>query len=97
MAEPGSAAAAAGLQTGDELVRINGRPIVDNTDVRAAVNAIGPRGAVVVDVVRDSLPVTIRFHAGTYQKVRAQLRDLPATALTPRMRRIRASLLGSAR
>ncbi|HEY7192262.1 MAG TPA: PDZ domain-containing protein [Gemmatimonadales bacterium] len=95
VAEPGGAAAAAGLETGDELVRINGRAIIDGTDVRAAVGAIGPHGAVVVDVVRDNQPVTIRFHAGTYQHVQAHLRDLPS--LTARMRRIRAGLVSAPR
>ena len=95
VAEPGSAAAAAGLQTGDELVRINGRTVLDNTDVRSAVRAVGPHGAVVVDVVRDSQPVTIRFHACTYQKVHAQLRDVPAP--TSKMRRIRAGLVSTTR
>ena len=95
VAEPGSVAATAGLQTGDELVRINGRTIIDNTDVRSAIRAIDPHGAVVVDVVRDSQPVTIRFRAGMYQQVHAQLRDLPS--LTSRMRRIRTGLLSAAR
>ena len=36
-------------------------------------------------------PLTIRFHAGFYQRVRARLRDLPAP--TEKMRRIRAGLL----
>ncbi len=91
VASPGSVAEAAGLRTGDELVRINGRAIIDGTDVTAAVRAIGPRAPVVIDVVRDSQPVTIRFLAGTYSRVRAQLRDLPAP--TAKMRRIRAGLL----
>ncbi len=95
VAAPGSAAEAAGVQTGDELVRINGRPIIDGTDVTAAVRAIGQGAAVVVEVVRDGQPLTIRFYAGTYNRVRAQLRDVPAP--TAKMRRIRAGLLGGAR
>ena len=95
VAEPGSAAAAAGLQTGDELVRINGRPIIDGTDVRDATRPIGAEAAVVIDVVRDSQPVTIQFRAGTYTRTRAQLRDLPS--LTSRMRRIRAGLVSAPR
>jgi predicted metalloprotease with PDZ domain len=91
VAVPGSAAAAAGLRTGDELVRINGRPIIDGTDVTARVRAIGPGAAVVVDVVRDGQPLTIRFYAGRYNRVRAQLRDVPTP--TAKMRRIRAGLL----
>ncbi len=52
---------------------------------------IGRGQWVVVDVVRDGQPLTIRFRAGTYMRVRAELRDLPAQ--TPKMRRIRAGLL----
>jgi predicted metalloprotease with PDZ domain len=91
VATPGSAAAAAGLQTGDELVRINRRDIIDGTDVTAAVQSIRRGAPVVVEVVRDSQPLTVRFRAGTYRRVRAQLRDL--LIRTPRMRRIRAGLL----
>ena len=92
VAAPGSAAEAAGLRTGDELVRINRRSIIDGSDVTAAVRAIGPRAEVVVDVVREGRPLTIRFFAGTYNRVRAQLRDVAGP--TPKMRRIRAGLVG---
>jgi predicted metalloprotease with PDZ domain len=95
VASPGGIAEAAGLRTGDELVRINGRAIIDGTDVTAAVRAVGPRAPVVIDVVRDSQPVTIRFLAGTYGRVRAQLRDVRAP--TAKMRRIRAGLLRAPR
>ena len=95
VAAPGSAAEAAGLRTGDELVRINGRSIIDGTDVTAAVRAIGPRAPVAIDVVRDGQPVTIRFLAGTYSRVRAQLGDVAAP--TEKMRRIRAGLLRAPR
>lgn len=94
VAAPGSSAEAAGLRTGDELVRIDGRAIIDGTDATAAVRAIGPKAPVVVQVVRDGQPLTIRFHAGTYPRVRAQLRDVPAP--TEKMRRIRAALLRGA-
>jgi len=91
IAPPGGAAAGAGLRTGDELVRINGRRIIDGNDVSAAVRPIGRGQLVVVDVMRDDQPLTIRFRAGTYMRVRAELRDL--LAQTPKMRRIRAGLL----
>jgi predicted metalloprotease with PDZ domain len=95
VAAPGSAAERAGLRTGDELVRINRRSVIDGTDVTAAVRAIGPSAEVVVEVVREGSPLTIRFEAGTYNRVRAQLRDLPAP--TAKMRRIRAGLLRAVR
>jgi predicted metalloprotease with PDZ domain len=91
VATPRGAAEAAGLRTGDELVRINGRSVIDGTDVSAAVRAVGPRAEVVVEVVRDGRPFMIRFSAGTYNRVRAQLRDVPTP--TARMRRIRAGLV----
>jgi hypothetical protein len=45
-----------------------------------------------VDVVRDGRPFTIRFFAGTYNRVRAQLHDIADP--TEKMRRIRAGLVG---
>ena len=91
VAIPGSAAAAAGLVTGDELVRINGRDILDGTDVTEVVRTIRPGGLVTVHVIRAGQPVTIRFTAGTYRQARAVLTDLPDQA--DRMRRIRSSLV----
>ena len=91
VAIPGSAAEAAGLVTGDELVRINARDIDDGTDVTDAVGAVRPGGAMIVHVVRAGQPVTIRFTAGVYKQTRATLTDLPDQS--DRMRRIRSSLL----
>jgi predicted metalloprotease with PDZ domain len=87
---PLGAAWLAGLRTGDELVRINRRDIIDGTDVTAAVQSIRPGTAVIVEVMRNSQPVTIRFRANMYERERAVLRDLPAQ--TAKMRRIRAGL-----
>ena len=91
VAIPGSAAEAAGLVTGDELVRINGREILDGSDVSAVVRGVRAGGAVVLQIVRGGQPVTIRFTAGTYSQMRAVLTDLPEQ--TGRMRRIRASVV----
>jgi len=91
VAIPGSAAEAAGLVTGDELVRINGREILDGNDVTIVVRGIRTGGPVSVQVVRAGQPLTIRFTAGTYQQVRAVLTDLPEQ--TERMRRIRSGLV----
>ncbi|OLB66651.1 MAG: hypothetical protein AUI09_05600 [Gemmatimonadetes bacterium 13_2_20CM_2_66_5] len=90
VAAPGSAAWSAGLRTGDDLVRINGREIIDGTDVTAAVRPLRPGASVVVEVVHDDQPRTIRFRASRYQRLRARLRDLPAQ--TAKMGRIRAGL-----
>ena len=90
---PLGAAWLAGLRTGDELVRINRRDIIDGTDVTAAVRSIKPGTTVMVEVMRNSQPVTIRFRANTYERERAALRDLPLQ--TTKMRRIRAGLTGT--
>ena len=94
VAAVGSTAWSAGLRTGDELVRINGREIIDGSDVTAAVRPLRRGAGVVVEVVRDGQSRTIRFCASTYQRLRAELRDLPAQ--TAKMRRIRAGLTGGA-
>ncbi len=91
VAVPGSAAQAAGLVTGDELVRVNGRDILDGGDVTAVLRGVGSGGPVTAQVMRAGQPVTIRFTAGTYRRVRAVLTDLPDQ--TDRMQRIRAGIL----
>ena len=91
VAAPGSAAAQAGLRTGDELVRVNGRRILDGSDLPPVLRAVRPGGTVTVEVVRDGVPLTIRFTAGTYTRTRAVLRDVPD--VTDRMRRIRSGII----
>ena len=91
VAIPGSAAALAGLRTGDELIRINGNDIVDGSDVSSTVRSMSAGRPVRIDVVRDGQPVTIRFTAATYQEMDAELTDVAEQ--TERMRRIRSGLL----
>jgi predicted metalloprotease with PDZ domain len=91
VAIPGSAAEAAGLVTGDELVRINGREIVDGSDVSSVVRSVSLGRPVRIEVIRDGQPVTIRFTAATYQEMDAVLTDLPEQ--TERMQRIRSGLV----
>jgi predicted metalloprotease with PDZ domain len=94
VAPPGSAAAAAGLRTGDELVSVNGRAILDGTDLTAVLRGVAIGAAVTARVVRDGAPLTIRFTAGPYGRVRAALRDLPDPS--DKMRRVRAGILTGA-
>jgi predicted metalloprotease with PDZ domain len=92
VALPGSAAAAAGLRTGDELVRVNSRAILDGRDLTAVLRGIAKTGTtVIVQVVRDGTPQTIRFAAVPYARVRAALRDLPDAS--DEMRRVRTGIL----
>jgi predicted metalloprotease with PDZ domain len=92
VALPGSAAAAAGLRTGDELVRVNSRAILDGGDLTAVLRGIAKTGTpVIVQVVRDGTPQTIRFAAVPYARVRAALRDLPDAS--DEMRRVRTGIL----
>ncbi len=93
VAIPGSAAAAAGLVTGDELVRVNGREILDGSDVTPVLRGVPSGGLVTLQVVRAGQPVTIRFTAGTYRQARAALIDLPDQ--TDRMRRVRSGILAT--
>ena len=88
---PGSAAAAAGLLTGDELLRVNGRRVIDASDVNAVTRSARVGARIVVELVRNNQPLTVSFRAGTYNRVRAQLRDLPSPSA--KMQRIRSSLL----
>ena len=91
VALPGSAAAAAGLRTGDELVRVNGRVILDGSDLTAVLRGVATGTTVAVNVVRDGTPQTIRFAAVPYPRLRAALRDLPDGS--EEMRRVRTGIL----
>ncbi|MGH7567634.1 MAG: PDZ domain-containing protein, partial [Gemmatimonadales bacterium] len=91
VAVPGGAAAAAGVRTGDDLERVNGRPIAEPSDVTAALRRVVVGQSVTVRLRRDGLPMTIVVAVGTQPRAIADVRDLPEP--TDRMRRIRAGIL----
>jgi hypothetical protein len=73
---------------------VNGRAILDGTDLTAVLRGVAIGAAVTARVVRDGAPLTIRFTAGPYGRVRAALRDLPDPS--DKMRRVRAGILTGA-
>ncbi len=91
VAVPGSAAERAGLRSGDELVRVNGRAARAAGDAAAALRRVPANAPVTLDLVRDGGPVTLRFLAEPYSRLEARLVDLPQP--TDRMRRIRAAIV----
>jgi predicted metalloprotease with PDZ domain len=58
--EPGSAAAAAGVQVGDIITTVEGHPARDAGDVISAIAKIKKGGAVAIEAMRDGKPVTLR-------------------------------------
>lgn len=57
--EPGSPAAAAGLQAGDVITDAGGRAIEQTSDLLAAVDAVAKGTSVDVKVVRDHKPLSL--------------------------------------
>ncbi|MGH7646436.1 MAG: PDZ domain-containing protein, partial [Gemmatimonadales bacterium] len=91
VAVPGSAAERAGLRSGDELVRVNGRPTRRAADAAAALRAVPQDATVTLSLLRDGESVTLRFVAEPYTRLEARLVDLPQP--TDRIRRIRSGIL----
>lgn len=91
VAVAGSAAERAGLRSGDELVRVNGRPVRRESEALALLRELPPNGPVTLDLVRDGGPVSVTFRAVPYAAVRARLGELPQ--VSDKMRRIRAGIL----
>jgi putative serine protease PepD len=65
---PGGPGQRGGLQVGDVIVGINGRPVNDPADVSAAVNSQAPGDVVTVQIRRDGQPVTLDVELGTRPK-----------------------------
>ncbi|MGH7674471.1 MAG: hypothetical protein ACREMV_04290, partial [Gemmatimonadales bacterium] len=76
---------------GDALVRVNGRATRRVANAVAALRAVPMHGTVTLEVLRDGLPVTLRFVAEPYARLDARLADLPQP--TARMLEIRAGIL----
>jgi membrane-associated protease RseP (regulator of RpoE activity) len=57
--KPKSAGAAAGIKVGDILVRVDGRPVNEPDDVKAAIAAKDSGSAVDIRLVRKGLPVWV--------------------------------------
>jgi membrane-associated protease RseP (regulator of RpoE activity) len=57
--EPGSAAAAAGLEVGDVITTVQGQPARDASDVIAAMSSAKKGDRVTLDVIRNRGPLTL--------------------------------------
>jgi serine protease Do len=62
--EPGSPAARAGLREQDIITRANDATVTGTGDLRRALRAAGPGGAVSLNVIRPSGPTTLRVTLG---------------------------------
>jgi serine protease Do len=56
---PGTAAARAGLQRGDVIRAVNGRPVEDSSDLPPLIGALAPKSRAQVTVVRDGKTVQV--------------------------------------
>jgi PQQ-dependent catabolism-associated CXXCW motif protein len=63
--EAGGPASRAGIQTGDALVRFDGRTIYQPTDLQRAVSDTSPGKTVDVGILRGGAPMTLRLTVGT--------------------------------
>ena len=61
---PGSAAELAGLEPGDVLMAVNGRPINGTSDIRAAISGLHPGDGVDIQVSRGSTQLSTRAMLG---------------------------------
>ena len=73
---PRSAAARAGLQEGDVVLRVNDRPIRDSNSLRNAVGLLEIGASVQLDILRDGRPLTIKAKVGEYVPEKAEGDDL---------------------
>jgi predicted metalloprotease with PDZ domain len=88
---PGSAAARAGLRTGDELIAFNDRPIGSSGDLAAATRDLAIGDRVRVRIRRDGAERDLAWRVPAYTDREARIVDLPA--VSDRARRLRTGLL----
>jgi predicted metalloprotease with PDZ domain len=81
VAGPHVAAYHAGLRTGDEVVRVNGRPIDGPEAWRAATQALRVGDTLAVDAVRDGRPVRVAVALPGYTTLRVRLGELSAAGV----------------
>ena len=65
--EPGSPAAAAGLQRGDVITALNGSPVKDNNDLRNDIAGLQPGTSVTLTVQRDGSDRTVTAKLGALE------------------------------
>ena len=73
---PRSAAAKAGLREGDVVLRVNNRTIRDASSLRNAVGLLEVGASVLLDILRDGRPLTIKAKVGEYVPDKAEGDDL---------------------
>jgi serine protease Do len=67
--EPDSAAAHAGLQSGDVILKYDGEPVHDAGDLSAKVGLASPGDTVKLDVWRNGKPITVKVQLGNATQV----------------------------
>ncbi|HWG71809.1 MAG TPA: Do family serine endopeptidase [Steroidobacteraceae bacterium] len=67
--EPGSAADKAGIQVGDVILKLNGKPIVDAGQLSASVGESAPGDKVSIDVWRNGKSVSLEATIGSVDSV----------------------------
>ncbi|TZF80582.1 Do family serine endopeptidase, partial [Cognatilysobacter lacus] len=81
---PNSAAARAGVQRGDVIQAVNGRPVNDSADLPPLIGALPPKSRAQVTVIRDGkavqLPVVLDMLTATADQPEAAASRTPAAA-----------------
>ncbi len=76
--EKGSPADKAGLQPGDVIRSVNGRPIVASIDLPSLIGELAPGQAVTLDVWRNKRPVQLNARLADLKEARAASDETPA-------------------